>query len=307
MRRGAAQCECLGEGLFDAGMIALRRRLAELGVELERALRAKASPLKIEKVAGIKDSQIKRVEQLADKTMTIATAGRELLRAFVARQESAIARLEQEAALLRAALEGPKAPQAHAPATVNAPAKIRSVMERAEMSPRSAATPPNDGKLEPRQLRILTAVGWWESIGVREPSATGAAFIAGYSPTSSSFEKARGLLRTMGLIEYPSSGALKLTDAGRRIAPLADRPATVANLHAAVLDQLEPRQARMMVPLIKAYPAAMSAADLGVAAEASHSSSSFEKVKGKLRTLGLAEYPKPGFVRASDLLFPVAP
>lgn len=158
--------------------------------------------------------------------------------------------------------------------------------------------------LEPRLVKILGSVAWWNALGIDAPAATGVAFMAGYSPTSSGFEKARGSLRSLGLIDYPSGGTLRLTDEGRKVAPATRLPRDHATLHVAVIGKLEPRHGRLLQPLIDAYPKALAMEQLADAAEYSATSSGFEKARGTLRSLGLAEYPRPGYVRASDLLFP---
>jgi hypothetical protein len=153
--------------------------------------------------------------------------------------------------------------------------------------------------------KVLGAITWWESIGVDTPNIVGVAYLAGYSPTSSGFEKTRSQLRTAGLIEYPSGGTVRLTHEGRMVAPTA--PAgrlSNADLHEAVLGKLEPRFGRLLRPLIDAWPEALTMEKLSEVSGYSDTSSGFEKARSTLRSLGLIDYPRPGHARAEDLLFP---
>lgn len=169
---------------------------------------------------------------------------------------------------------------------------------------RTTALHPDAAKLEPRLVKLLAAIAWWDTIGIDDPSSTMVAYLAGTSPISSGFEKSRGQLRTLGLIDYPTPGTVRLTDAGRKIAPRTQTPLTTQDLHDAILQKLDPRHGRMLKPLIDAYPDSLTTEDLADAAGTSATSSGFEKTRGQLRSWGLADYPRAGYVRASDLLFP---
>lgn len=158
--------------------------------------------------------------------------------------------------------------------------------------------------LKPVHLRLLSAIAWWESIGVDAPDVGGVAFVAGTSTKSSAFENNRSRLRAGGYIDYPSSGRVALTEAGRAITPPPPLPPTNDALHAAVFQQLTPVLGRMLRPLIEVYPGELSLDDLAKRAGTSTSSSAFENNRSWLRARGLAEYPRPGFVRATALLFP---
>lgn len=156
----------------------------------------------------------------------------------------------------------------------------------------------------PVHLRFLSAIAWWESIGVPTPDLGGVAFIAGTSSKSSAFDNNRSRLRAGGYIDYPSKGRVALTAAGRAISPPPAVPPTNEALHAAVFDQLTPVLGRMLRPLIEAYPAELSLADLAESAGTSVASSAFDNNRSWLRARGLAMYPRTGFVRATPLLFP---
>ena len=179
--------------------------------------------------------------------------------------------------------------------------------EKATLEPRTnghAVAAPED--LKPVHLRFLSAIAWWESVGVSTPDLGGVAFVAGTSTKSSAFVNNRSRLRAGGYINYPSTGRVALTDAGRSITPPPGLPPTNDALHEAVFGQLTPVLGRMLRPLIDAYPNELSLEDLAEQAGTSTSSSAFVNNRSWLRARGLATYPRTGFVRATELLFPEA-
>jgi hypothetical protein len=289
---------------------ALRARIAELEKQAAKGKPAiaTAATTKVETKVVEKPvftpAELKRLEQLAQKMG--ATQDR-----VEKTTADAIAKIEAIAGTLDDQFDGvvdilrqvDRRLAAAAPAPTP---KARPIATPAAKVARPASEPTGDGerRLEPRHAKILTAIAWWQALGVDAPDVGGVAFVAGYSPTSSSFEKARGALRVGGYIHYPAPGKVSLTTEGSAATPPVDRPASTGELHAAVLEQLEPRHRKLLEPLIDQHPAAMTMDALAAAADYSATSSSFEKARGKLRSLGLVEYPKPGQVRATDLLFP---
>jgi hypothetical protein len=131
------------------------------------------------------------------------------------------------------------------------------------------------------------------------------AAIAGVSPSSGSFANNLGRLRTLGLIDYPQSGQVAFTAAGKKAARAPDAPPSVNDLHRAWLGLVTGPQARILERAIGAYPDGISKEDLALAVDVSATSGSFANNLGRLRTLGVIDYPSRGMVRAHDLLFPV--
>lgn len=171
----------------------------------------------------------------------------------------------------------------------------------------SAPQPPPPGKdhdLQPAHLRLLSAIAWWESVGVPAPDLGGVAFIAGTSTKSSAFDNNRSRLRSRGYIDYPSSGHVRLTEAGRRVTPPPVLPPTNVALHEAIFSKIAPALQRLLRALIDVYPGELSLAEFAKRAGTSTSSSAFDNNRSWLRARGLAEYPRSGFVRATSLLFP---
>jgi hypothetical protein len=168
----------------------------------------------------------------------------------------------------------------------------------------AAATGAANARIGTPEMKVLNAVAWWQSIGIESPVASAVAFLAGYTSTSSSFERARGALRTAGLIEFPTQGALRMTASGAAIAAIPETPLDNAAMHAAVMARLDGPQRKVLQPVIDAYPKPVSQERAAELAGYSHTSSSFERARGALRTFGLIDFPRAGELRATDLLFP---
>jgi hypothetical protein len=181
------------------------------------------------------------------------------------------------------------------------------VFNRREVAPRprpntNGHTPV--GALDGPERRILNAVVWLEAIGVENPEQPAVAFLAGYTYGGGAFNNPRGRLRGRGLVEYVGGDRIRSTDEGRAIADPPDVPLTNDALHEAVLNRLEGPQRRLLAPLIERYPESMSNDELAEAAGYTPIAGAFNNPRGRLRSLGLIDYPQPGWVVAKPLLFP---
>jgi len=166
-------------------------------------------------------------------------------------------------------------------------------------------TPPSTepAEISRPQLRMVNALASFEAIGVSVMQRNQVAVFSDQSPRSSGFEKNLSTLRTKGFIEYPSQGAVALTDDGRAVAE-AIAPATLEALHDAWLNQVSGPQARMLREAIDAHPDRMPRAELAERTNQSVTSSGWEKNLSTLRSLGALDYPDRDSVIATDLLFP---
>jgi hypothetical protein len=189
------------------------------------------------------------------------------------------------------------------PAPAPRPPSIDDVVKPRGTAHRPGSGPPQGvaGELKGPELRILGALAWLASIGVHEADATTVAFLAKYR-VGGAFNNPKGKLRSMGLIKYPSGGTLRLTAAGTAAAPEAEVPLTTEALHEHVMARLKGPEQRLLAPLLAAYPNSMTAAELAKAS-GYEIGGAFNNPKGRLRSLGLAEYPTSGTVRATDRLF----
>jgi uncharacterized protein len=131
------------------------------------------------------------------------------------------------------------------------------------------------------------------------------AFLAGYSHLNSKgLVNGLGALRSAGLIDYPSSGAVVLTAAGCAAAQYPDAPRSPADVQQRVISLLGGASERILRPLIKAYPNAMAREDVAAAANYGHlNSKGFVNAIGRLRSLGFIDYPDRGTIVAKPVLF----
>jgi uncharacterized protein DUF87 len=160
----------------------------------------------------------------------------------------------------------------------------------------------NNGDLSGPEQRILNAIAWMESIGIAEPEQTAVAFLAGYSYGGGGFNNPRGALRVKGMVEYRGSG-IALTDSGRSLAHAPETPLTTEELHGHVLRVLPGPEQKLLTVLLQIYPENISKDDLAERVGYAPGSGGFNNPCGRLRTLGLVDYPTPGKVVAKDILF----
>ena len=153
--------------------------------------------------------------------------------------------------------------------------------------------------------RIVEGLAELEALGAKTPPRELVAFMAGYSNvTSKGFANAVGSLRTDGLISYPTTGTIALTDDGRRKAEPPAAPMTPEDVQSRVIARLGGASARILEPLLSAYPKSVARDE--VAARAGYgnvTSKGFANAIGRLRSLGFIDYPTPGAIVAMPVLF----
>lgn len=169
------------------------------------------------------------------------------------------------------------------------------------MSENATKDVPFEGITGPEQ-RILDAIALSESIGITEPLQTAVAFLAGYTYGGGGFNNPRGALKTKGFLEYRDN-KLALTEAGRAFANKPDAPLTKETMREKVMSILPGPEKRLLGPLMDAHPLAMANEDLRIAAHY-EPGGGFNNPRGRLKSLGLIDYPSAGFTRANDILFP---
>jgi hypothetical protein len=156
-----------------------------------------------------------------------------------------------------------------------------------------------DDSLTGVQRKILDALAELEQIGARSPERELLAFMSGYSHVNSKgFANAMGSLRSAGHIEGTT-----LTDLGRRHADPPAVPRTPAEIQERIVALLGGASARVLQPLIAAYPRGIERQHLAEAAGYGHvNSKGFANAMGRMRTLGFIDY-RGGEVVAKPLLF----
>ena len=176
---------------------------------------------------------------------------------------------------------------------------------KASVPDRPASPPPQGGMTQPQQ-RILDAMARLEALGLTALHKTQVAAFAGVSPNSGSFANNLGRLRTLGLIDYPQPGTVAFTAAGQHRARAVATPPTLSDLHQAWLEIITGPQARILREVVAIYPQPIAKEELAKRIAVSPESGSYANNLGRLRTLGVIDYPRRGYVRAKDVLFPVA-
>jgi hypothetical protein len=160
----------------------------------------------------------------------------------------------------------------------------------------------SNGDLSGPEQRILDAIAWMESIGVTEPQQTAVAFLAGYTIGGGAFNNPRGALRTRGHLDYRGDRIL-LTESGRAHASYPDAPLTADELQRRVLERLPGPEQKILQVLLRAYPQSVENEALAREANYEPGGGAFNNPRGRLRSLGLIDYPQKGHVRALPLLF----
>lgn len=112
-----------------------------------------------------------------------------------------------------------------------------------------------------------------------------------------------GALRTAGLIDYPAPKRVSLTDAGAALADDAAAPQTAEEMQAYVYTLVGASRARIVQALVDAYPEPVEKRALAEVVGVSAASSGYTNNLGSLRSLGLLDYPSPGLVQATSILF----
>jgi Mn-dependent DtxR family transcriptional regulator len=164
---------------------------------------------------------------------------------------------------------------------------------------------PSGGRLmSSSQQRILDSIAALNSFGVDAPAKHLVAAHAGVSPRSSGYTNNLGSMRSAGLIAYPAPGLVELTEEGRASARHAKTPPTLGDLHDAWFRIVTAPQARLLAELVEWHPTTVAKDELARRIEVSPKSSGYTNNLGALRSLGLLDYPSPGMVSATDLLFP---
>jgi hypothetical protein len=178
----------------------------------------------------------------------------------------------------------------------------------------SKPRPPADassrnGTLSGSQQRILNSLAWYEWIGIPQPTKIQAGMVAGYrvgKRVGGTYGNLLGQLRSTGHLDYSADGRVALTEKGRAHAQLPDIEPTTEALQAEVFARLDEPERRVLRAIVEAYPEPISKPVVGERAGytvGDRVGGTFGNILGRLRTLGLIEYPSPGQVVAEPILF----
>jgi hypothetical protein len=272
--------------------------------DLKRELRARPTQTqtetKVERVGVpvITDEQIKALEDRAVDVKGITEELSEFKAEIVSLLNGKIEKLEKAGFDISAAVTEARRPSKPSqPARASIPVRTaKPVIQKQADFPTSET-----GSLTGPQQRILDAIAWFENIGNETPSQVAVAFLAGYTYGGGAFNNPRGALRSMGLVEY-ARDSISLTSEGRKYASIQQSPLTAEKLQSRVMNVLPGPHKKILSVLIDAYPNALpkrQVAELSGYAEGG----AFNNPLGRLRSMGLVDYPQPGYAVAESLLF----
>lgn len=254
------------------------------------ALTKNRTPLKVEKSTGAEIAQVIDVayQQGYDTAQREATVTIEALRNAIAKAR-VILREVCDAGPSTIELMPPEEPgdREHA---------LALAVETAEMfrhkPVRSNGHATHDASLAGPQRQLLAAIMWWRANGHLSPTRAQVAAIAGWKITSGHLKNVSGSLRTLGLIDYPTSGTLTLTDEGHQVAPPPDLSLA---LHDRVRSTLSGPQ-RQVFDTIRRAGRQMTRDQICRELNWEPTSGHVKNVLGSMRTLELIDYPRPSVV-----------
>lgn len=293
-----------------------RKTLGARVEELERLLAERPPETERVEVPVVTDRDVERLQEIVDRvhnTAEIVVEGYESLREvldplgsnmMVALNERMLRPAEQSVTIVPAAR--PADPPRQTP-TTRRPAP--------EAAPDPGATggagSSSNGTVTGPAQRVLDALAWYGALGIPSPDRIQVGFIAGYKVGKKGggyFANLLGSMRTSGWIDYPTSGAVTLTAEGAALAHDPGLPRENRALQEAVLSRLTAPEARVIRVLLDVHPASLGRVELGARAGYTVTEKGggyFANMLGRLRTLGLLDYPRQGEVVAADVLFPL--
>lgn len=271
------------------------RELKKTITELRKQLAEQPAPAVQTKTVErfvLKDGQLQRAERIVSSI--------ESLLAKLAAASTTLSDAIQQTARQRP-VDAPAAVRAAAAAPERAPAATRQ--RQKPDATQNDAVRHDGGDVSAAQQKLLNALSFLMSIGVVQADKRQLAIFVRSSPSSGTYLKKLGALRTAGLIDYPSTRTVELTRAGAALASTVGVPATTKELHAAIQSRIPPTKWRILSALIAVHPQTMTKDALAEKVSLAPGSGTFLKYLGSLRTLGLVDYPRTSEVVASDLLF----
>jgi hypothetical protein len=182
-------------------------------------------------------------------------------------------------------------------------AKALQPPKRISLSPPVAVPKPRrqqaaSGDLTGPQRTFLQSLAWWRAMGHEQPTRVQVATICGWRVTSGHIKNVAGSLKTLGLIDYPSSGTMTLTSEGAALAPEPDTSTSLVESVRAVLTGPQ-RQAFDALP---PDGGSLSRADVAERCGWEATSGHVKNVLGSMRSLQIIDYPAQGTVARADWL-----
>lgn len=156
--------------------------------------------------------------------------------------------------------------------------------------------PAADGNLTGPQIKVLTALAWWRAMGHEQPTKAQIAAMLGWQVKGSNLRGRLAELSTAGMISYPETGRVALTEAGGAAAPSPDVELT---LRQSVRAALSNPQCSVFDALINVGGVA-SKEDIAAALGWEPKGSNLRGRLAELSARELISYPEPGTVALQD-------
>lgn len=167
----------------------------------------------------------------------------------------------------------------------------------APVLPRASNPPPaasGDGSLTNPQRTLLQSLAWWRAMGHDAPSRPQVAAICGWKPSGSNLKDRLSELSKSGLVVYPQTGLVSLTDVGASVAPTPD---TSKTLHDSIRGILTGPQLKLFEVLLERR-SAISRVELAGSVEPpwEPNGSNLKDRLSELSRLEVVAYPEKGSV-----------
>ncbi|MCC8967898.1 ATP-binding protein [Bradyrhizobium sp. Pear76] len=185
------------------------------------------------------------------------------------------------------------------PAAPSPPRSIRAQTERAPApSARSTSSPAasGDASLTNPQRTLLRAMAWWRAMGQYNVSRAQLAVVCKWSPASSNVRDRLSEVSKLGLVEYPDTGMVRLTDAGIAAAPAPDTAQTLVDSIRSILSNPQRVLFDRLLDAHNLDQTPISRPDLAAACGWSPDSSNIRDRLSELSRLELVSYPGSGVV-----------
>lgn len=159
----------------------------------------------------------------------------------------------------------------------------------------NAVRTPTEGISEPEQ-RILDSLAWWWAAKIAQPTRHQVAFMARYT-VNGHFNNTLGSLKRKGLLDYPATGRVWLTESGKSAANSPDEVPSLREFIASVATVLREEPLRRVFKALVSAGRDISRDDLAAACEPPYMvNGHFNNTLGLLKSLGVADYPGRGLV-----------
>ena len=159
-----------------------------------------------------------------------------------------------------------------------------------------------ESKVTGPMMKILVTLAELAAIGKLIPPKAMVAGWAGYSPTSGGYANTLGMLRTAGLIGYPSPGHVGLTPEGEAIAGSMPPPSQ-DEVRRRIFTVCSGPEQKILQVLMEHGTEAMTKSEVAQTAGYSETSGGYANTLGMLRTKGFIDYPAKGMVEPAEWLF----